>query len=122
MEFMLAYIFIPGSKLMFFGPFSLKPQPELNAIAIHSTSVTGLHCHLPDALPCCPSSIQNMNFHAVERMPRTKGDVNYKNDLLINIILEILPTGEYGLQAVSCAYHEQTKEELPRNTDNLKGH
>jgi hypothetical protein len=34
-------------------------------------------------------------------MPRLKGAANYKNDILINIILEILPNGEYGWQAVS---------------------
>jgi hypothetical protein len=55
-------------------------------------------------------------------MPRTKGAVNYKNDMLINIISEILPNGEYGWQAVSFAYHEQSKEDQPRNTDNLKRH
>jgi hypothetical protein len=55
-------------------------------------------------------------------MPRTKGAVNYKNDMLINIISEILPNGEYSWQAVSFAYHEQLKEEQPRNTDGLKRH
>ncbi len=55
-------------------------------------------------------------------MPRLKGAVNYKNDILINIILEILPNGEYDWQAVSFAYHEQSKEKDPRNTDNLKSH
>ncbi len=51
-------------------------------------------------------------------MPRLKGAVNYKNDILINIILEILPNGECGWQAVSFAYHEQSKEKDPRNIDN----
>ncbi len=55
-------------------------------------------------------------------MPCLKGAVNYKNDILINIISEILPNGEYGWQAVSFAYHEQSKEKDPRNTDNLKRH
>ena len=55
-------------------------------------------------------------------MPRLKGAVNYKNDILINIILEILPNGEYGWQAVSFAYHEQSKKKDPRNTDDLKRH
>ena len=55
-------------------------------------------------------------------MPRTKGAVNYKNEMLINIISEILPNGEYGWQAVSFAYHEQSKEDQARNTDDLKRH
>ena len=55
-------------------------------------------------------------------MPRTKGAVNYKNDMLINIILEVLPNGEYGWPSVSFAYQEHSKEEQPRNTDDLKRH
>jgi hypothetical protein len=55
-------------------------------------------------------------------MSRTKGAVNYKNEMLINIISEILPNGEYGWQAVSFAYHEQSKEDQARNTDDLKRH
>ena len=55
-------------------------------------------------------------------MPHTKGAVNYKNDLLINIISEILPNGDYEWQDVSFAYPEQSKEELPRKTDDLKRH
>jgi hypothetical protein len=55
-------------------------------------------------------------------MPCTKGAIKYKNDMLINIISEILPNGEYGWHAVSFAYHEQSKEDQPRNTDDLKRH
>jgi hypothetical protein len=33
-------------------------------------------------------------FSAVKKMPRKKGSVNYKNNLLISIIEEILPNGE----------------------------
>jgi hypothetical protein len=56
-------------------------------------------------------------------MPHTKGPVNYKNnDMLIKIVSERLPNGEYGWQAVSFASHEQSKEEQLRNTDNLKRH
>jgi hypothetical protein len=55
-------------------------------------------------------------------MPHLKGAVNYKNDILINIISEILPNGEYGWQAVSFAYHEKSKEKDPHHTDNQKRH
>jgi hypothetical protein len=61
-------------------------------------------------------------FSTFGRMPRLKSAINYKNDILINIILELLPNGEYGWHAVSFAYHEQSKEKDPRNTDNLKRH
>jgi len=55
-------------------------------------------------------------------MPRKKGAVNYKNDVLIQIVGEILPNGEYGWQAVALAYQEGTKEETARDTTDLKKH
>ena len=55
-------------------------------------------------------------------MPRAKGAANYKNDTLINIIAEVLSNNEYGWQAVALVYHEKSKEEKQRNTDNLKKH
>jgi len=55
-------------------------------------------------------------------MPRAKGVKNYKNDILIPIITEILPNGEYGWSAVALAYQEQAREDEPRNTDDLKRH
>jgi hypothetical protein len=55
-------------------------------------------------------------------MPRQVGTRNYKNDVLISIILEILPNGEYGWEAVAIAYQEQSREECKRDTDDLKRH
>ena len=43
-------------------------------------------------------------------MGRRKGAVNYKNNVLIKIVGEILPNGEYGWQAVANAYQEETKD------------
>jgi hypothetical protein len=46
-------------------------------------------------------------------MPRRKGSsVNYKNNLLIPIVSELLSNGDLGWQAVAAAYQEQTKEEF----------
>ena len=53
---------------------------------------------------------------------RRKDAVNYKNDVLIRVIGEILPNGEYGWQAVALAYQEETKEETARDTTDLKKH
>jgi hypothetical protein len=39
-----------------------------------------------------------------------KGAVSYKNDLLISIVAEILPNGEYGWQAIAAAYQEASKD------------
>ena len=55
-------------------------------------------------------------------MPRAKGAKNYKNDILIPIITEILPNGEFGWAAVTLAYQEQAQENDPCNTDDLKRH
>ena len=55
-------------------------------------------------------------------MPRAKGAKNYKNDLLIPIVVEILPNGEFGWSAVALAYQEQAQENDPCNTDDLKRH
>jgi hypothetical protein len=55
-------------------------------------------------------------------MGRKKGAVNYKNDLLISIIAEILLSSEYGWQAVAAAYQEVSKEETIRETDDVKRH
>jgi len=55
-------------------------------------------------------------------MGRRRGAVNYKNEVLIRIVGEILPNGEYGWQAVAIAYQDETKEEASRDTTDLKKH
>jgi hypothetical protein len=55
-------------------------------------------------------------------MPRKKGLVNYKNKLLINIMADILPNGEYNWQTIALAYQEQSKKEILRDTADMKKH
>jgi hypothetical protein len=55
-------------------------------------------------------------------MPRQVGTRNYKNDVLISIILEIFPNGEYGWEAVAIASQEQSREECKHDTNDLKRH
>jgi hypothetical protein len=55
-------------------------------------------------------------------MGRRKGAVNYKNEVLIKIVGDVLPNGEYGWQAVAIAYQDATKEETSRDTTDLKKH
>jgi hypothetical protein len=43
-----------------------------------------------------------------------KGSVTYKNEVLIKIVSDILPNGEYGWQAVALAYLNETKEKESR--------
>ena len=100
---------------MFLRSVSIRPPPHLDTIP-------------PSLRPQCRGwiatylTLRPIVVALYRRMPRTKGAVNYKNEMLINIISEILPNGEYGWQAVSFAYHEQSKEDQARNTDDLKRH
>jgi hypothetical protein len=50
-------------------------------------------------------------FSAVRKMLCKDGSVNYKNNLLISIIEEILPNGELGWEAVAIAYQRRSNEE-----------
>jgi hypothetical protein len=46
------------------------------------------------------------------------GVVNYKNEILINIISNMLPNGEYAWQAIATAYQaESSKRDLHDTTD-----
>ncbi len=55
-------------------------------------------------------------------MPHKKGSVNYKNKSLINIMADVLPNGEYGWQTIALEYQEQSKEEILRDTADMKKH
>ncbi len=56
------------------------------------------------------------------RTGRHKGAKNYKNEVLICCVLDILPNGKYSWQAVALAYQEAAQEDEVRNTDDLKKH
>jgi hypothetical protein len=53
-------------------------------------------------------------------MARMKGSLNFKNKVLIQLIGELLPNGEYGWQAVATACQDRTKEEALRNSTDIK--
>ena len=53
-------------------------------------------------------------------MPRRKGSVNYKNQLLIPVVSKLLSNGDLVWQAVAVAYQEKTKEEFFRESADLK--
>ncbi len=65
-----------------------------------------------------PPAIRQFNI----TMARTKGSVNYKNDVLINIINKLLPNGEVAWEAVCTAYFTQSKEKVLRNTMDARKH
>ena len=49
---------------------------------------------------------------------RERGVPNYKNELLIRIVFEMLPNREYAWQAVAATYNVESGEALMRNSDN----
>jgi hypothetical protein len=51
-----------------------------------------------------------------------KGTKNYKNEVLIHCVLDILPNSKYGWQALALAYQEAAQEDEVQNTDDLKKH
>ncbi len=53
---------------------------------------------------------------------RARGVANYKNEILINIISNMLPNGEYAWQAVATAYQAESGEKDLRDMANLKKH
>jgi hypothetical protein len=57
-------------------------------------------------------------------MPRGRGRgvVNYRNEILINIVSNMLPNGEYAWQAVATAYQAESGEAELRDTTDLKKH
>jgi hypothetical protein len=55
-------------------------------------------------------------------MPWKKGTVNYKNNVLIDIVEEILPNGELGWEAIAIAYQAKTNEESLWDTTDVKKH
>jgi hypothetical protein len=55
-------------------------------------------------------------------MAHKEGTVNYNNKVLIKIISEILPNGEYGWKAVANVYQEESKEETIHDMTHLKRH
>jgi hypothetical protein len=55
-------------------------------------------------------------------MARRKGSVNYKNEVLIKVIGEILHNGVCGWQAMAIAYQSKSNKEALRDSNNLKKH
>jgi hypothetical protein len=110
---------------MFFGPFQL-------------TSGAQIWSKIPPSLwQQCKGSISTFLtvwpifhrdpsrarfFSAIKRMPRKKGLVNYKNNLLINIIEEILPNGKLGWEAIVIAYQGRLNKEAQQGMTNIKKH
>jgi hypothetical protein len=108
---------------MFFGPFTSKALPP-NKIppSFHLLCQGIIVADYVTLRPVFPAPHKAHFFCAIATMPRKKGSVNYKNKLLIDIIEGVLPNGEYGWQTVALAYQEQSKEEILRDSTDMKKH
>ncbi len=98
---------------MFFGPFLLKASPPGKIPPSFCQQYQGSIVTAYVTLwPVFPTPYRACFFSVVAVMPRKKGSVNYKNDLLIDIVADILPNGEFGWQTVALAYQEQSQEDF----------
>jgi hypothetical protein len=77
---------------------------------------------MPHASFYTSHSFLGLLFSTAVSMVCRKGSVNYKNEVLLQLIGKILPNGEYGWQAVAMAYQERTKEEALCNYTEVKKH
>jgi hypothetical protein len=108
---------------MFFGPFMSKASPP-NKIppSFHQQCQGNIIAAYVTLWPIFPTPHKACFFSVVAIMPRKKRSVNYKNELHINIVADVLPNGEYGWQTVALAYQEQSKEEILRNSADMTKH
>jgi hypothetical protein len=92
---------------MFFGPFTSKELPPVKIPPSFCPLCQGnILTEYVTLRPVFLAPHKACFFGAVAAMPRKKGSVNYKNELLINIVADVLPKGEYGWQTVALAYQE----------------
>jgi hypothetical protein len=108
---------------MFFGPFTSKASPP-NKIppSILQQCQRNIAAAYVTLWPIFPTSHKAQFFSVIATMLHKKGSVNYKNELLIDIVADVLPNGEYSWQTVSLAYPEQLKEEILCNSADMKKH
>jgi hypothetical protein len=55
-------------------------------------------------------------------MPRAKGTANYKVDVLIQVVEELLPNGAQGWQEAAFLYQHRSGEMNLRDNDDVKRH
>jgi hypothetical protein len=108
---------------MFFKPFTSKElPPDKVPPSFHSLCRGNIVAEYVTLRPVFLAPHKARFFGAVAAMPGKKGPVNYKNELLIDIVADVLPNGEYGWQTAALAYQEQLKEEILRDTADMKKH
>jgi hypothetical protein len=108
---------------MFFGPFTSKASPpDKISPSFHQQCQGNIVATYVTLWPVFPTHHKASFFSVVATTPCKKGSVNYKNKLLINIVADVLPNGDYGWQTIALAYQEQSKEEIQRDTADMKKH
>jgi hypothetical protein len=108
---------------MFFGPFKSKASsPDKIPPSFCQQCQGNIVAAYVTLRPVFPAPHKACFFCVVATIPLKKGSVNYRNKLLINIVADVLPNGEYGWQTVALAYQEQSKEEILRDSADMKTH
>ncbi len=108
---------------MFLGPFTSKTSPpDKISPSFHDQIQGNIVAAYVTLWPVFPTPHKAHFFSVVAIMPCKKGSVNYKIKLLINIVADVLPNGEYRWQTVGLAYQEQSKEEILCDTADMKKH
>jgi hypothetical protein len=91
---------------MFFGPFTSKTSPPDKIPPSFCQQCQGnIVTAYMTLWPVFPAPHKAGFFCVI--MPHEKRSVNYKNKILIDIVADVLPNGEYGWQTVALAYQEQ---------------
>jgi hypothetical protein len=108
---------------MFFGPFTSKASPP-NKIppSFHQQCQGNTTAAYVTLWHVFPTPHKACFFSVIAMMPRKKGSVKYKNKVLIDIVADVLPNGEYGWQTIALAYQEQLKEESLHDSTDIKKH
>ncbi len=108
---------------MFFGPFTSKASPpDKIPPSFHQQCQGKIVAPYVTLRPIFPTPHSAHFFGALATMRWRKGFVNYKNDLLINLVAIFLPNGEYGWQTLAITYQEQSKEKTLRDSLEMKKH
>jgi len=83
--------------------FSHKPSHFFDDAVPPHSSRPPLSSQKPD-----PTQSSFPFFCRIMPKGRSRGVVNYRNEILINIVSNLLPNGEYAWQAVATAYQAES--------------
>ncbi len=96
---------------------SLRSNTTISLSAVQRTCG-----QLPDPASHHCYTVRCTFFSAISGTGHQRGSVNYKNQMLIKILKDILPNGELAWQASAIAYQQASSKEKLRDWDDTKKH